>query len=106
MRLIDADELKYLLGENITVLKFNQDFDGLIAEIIDNAPTVEERIEYGTDGNPYTLSISNGSEYSRPTGEWIEDSGVVACSHCRVIWLYRKTKYCPNCGAKMKGAGK
>jgi hypothetical protein len=43
MRLIDADELKRLMAESMTVLRFNQEYDGLIAEIIDNAPTVEER---------------------------------------------------------------
>lgn len=47
---------------------------------IDNAPTVEER----------------------PHGKWIEDSGNIACSHCHTIWLYRRTDYCPNCGAEME----
>ena len=42
----------------------------------------------------------------RPTGEWLEDSGNIACSHCHTIWLYRRTNYCPNCGAKMKGGRK
>ena len=36
---------------------------------IDNAPTVEPRIEYGTDGQPYKLSISNGKEFERPQGD-------------------------------------
>lgn len=35
-------------------------------------------------------------------GEWIEDNGNKACSNCRKIWLYRRTNFCPNCGAKME----
>ena len=38
----------------------------------------------------------------RPRGEWLEDSGNIACSHCHTIWLYRKTDFCPNCGAYMR----
>lgn len=56
----------------------------------------ERRIEYGTDGNLYEMSISNGKELSFPDrekGEWIpvteklpeEDSEVVYCSTEGVI---------------------
>lgn len=37
-----------------------------IYDIIDNAPAVEPRIEYGTDGQPYRLFMSGGKEYERP----------------------------------------
>lgn len=30
---------------------------------------VEPRIEYGTDGQPYKLSMTSGKEYERPQGE-------------------------------------
>lgn len=119
--------------------------------LIDNAPTVKERIEYGTDGKPYILSISNGSEYSRPTGEYqkkalklldsLQDENKITvrqvgtlrrailteperlqgewldikpsyvskavCSICREVAIlepFGNPKYCPNCGARMKGA--
>ena len=36
------------------------------------------------------------------TGRWIEDSGNIACSECHIIWLYRRTAFCPNCGADMR----
>lgn len=43
---------------------------------------------------------------SRPsaqrTGRWIEDSGNIACSECHIIWLHRRTAFCPNCGARME----
>lgn len=39
----------------------------------------------------------------RPKGKWIEDSGNIACSYCHTIWLYRRTEFCPNCGADMRG---
>ena len=40
---------------------------------------------------------------ARQQGKWIEDSGNIACSHCHAIWLYRRTDFCPNCGADMRG---
>ena len=40
--------------------------------------------------------------YERQHGEWLEDSGNIACSYCHTIWLYRKTDFCPNCGAYMR----
>lgn len=79
MRLIDADALLNSGFPTIYHTEFGEEV--INTDDIRNAPTVEER----------------------PTGKWIEDSGVVACSHCRAIWLYRKTKYCPNCGARMEG---
>lgn len=66
MRLIDADALlemvdkerQYLIArgqngaEHILVHNFR--------DLIDKAPTVEPRIEYGTDGQAYRLFISGG----------------------------------------------
>lgn len=49
-------------------------------------------------------------ESLRPQGEWVK-IGVdeFLCSKCNVIYEYPASKceyrYCPNCGAKMKGAG-
>ena len=36
----------------------------LVLELLEEIETLEKnkRIEYGTDGNPYIMSISNGSE--------------------------------------------
>lgn len=39
---------------------------------------------------------------SAPIGEWLEDSGNIACSNCHIIWLYGRTYFCPNCGAYME----
>ncbi len=39
-------------------------------------------------------------------GKWEEDSGNIACSECHTIWLYRRTDFCPNCGADMRGGMK
>lgn len=94
MRLIDADELKKCKvyseeRHEYVVAVFN----------IDNAPTVEWKdIEL--------MGYVNGEQItkikqSKIEGEWLEDSGVIACSICHTIWLYRRTNYCPNCGAKM-----
>lgn len=56
MRLIDADALKGQLEPyRYTICGF----EGILA-LIDNAPTIEPRIEYGTDGQPYRLFMSGG----------------------------------------------
>ena len=47
---------------------YQKGWNDCIDAITDNAPTVEPRIEYGTDGHPYKLSITNGKEYDRPSG--------------------------------------
>lgn len=41
----------------------------------------------------------------RPQGEWIkdEDTGLIGCSHCHIVWLRGITAFCPNCGADMRG---
>ena len=92
MRLIDADELKDLLGENITVLKFNQDFDGLLADIIDNTPTAdEEEIAqwFVRDGYPHRVYCSRCKE--------------TFCDERWEVWKDGSLPraYCPSCGAKM-----
>jgi uncharacterized paraquat-inducible protein A len=92
MRLIDADRLNKEIKDRFgyssatAFVRNMQDLSQVevfkhIMKLIEVAPTLEKR----------------------QPGEWLEDSGVIACSHCHTIWLYRKTNYCPNCGAKMKG---
>lgn len=96
MRLIDADELKKLFpdyGEGSCT------YNRTARMYIDNAPTIDKGYKEGhIDG-----MLKAEKLYARPTGEWLKDSGNIACSHCYTIWLYRRTNYCPNCGAKMKG---
>lgn len=43
MRLIDADELKKELARHEPIIIFNLNYDGLLADIIDNAPTIVVR---------------------------------------------------------------
>ena len=92
MRLIDADRLnkeiksKFGYSSATAFVRNMQDLSQVqvfkhIMRLIEEAPTLEEQ----------------------QPGEWLEDSGIIACSHCHTIWLYRRTNYCPNCGAKMKG---
>lgn len=47
-----------------------------------------------------------------PEGEWFTDGDFINCSHCKkerwsreepIETLVRGFRYCPNCGAKMKG---
>lgn len=91
--------------------------------LIDNAPSVEPRIEYGTDGQPYKLSMTNGKEYERTQGEWVkvkeermsvDMSGEIVtrykCSKCgRVIATFpsKLAEYYPfcHCGADMRKGG-
>ena len=86
MRLIDADKLKRKLQARND--NGNEDFDkgyniglGTAIDLIDYAPTVEER----------------------PQGEWITDNVVEPygiCNQCGVICEI--DNYCSNCGADMR----
>ena len=58
------------------------------------------------------LGFSYGINADRPQGEWIDKGDYAECSNCGansgtqfdgVEPVPRKTKFCPNCGAKMKG---
>ena len=82
--------------------KWNSKLKRYECELIYTAPPVEPRIEYGTDGQPYKLSMTNGKEYERPQGEWIEFESGYRCSNCDDIEVYTPN-FCPHCGAKMKG---
>lgn len=106
MRLINADALKDDLRQYFTdgvldgvstKLTFHQ-----ILHDIDNAPTVDKGYNEGhIDG-----MLKAEKLYARPIGEWVEElPSVYYCSRCKSEPfgdnLYH---YCPNCGAKMKGA--
>lgn len=117
MRIIDADKLKEAFDQD----DWGQYLDSDVRRIIDNAPTVEPRIEYGTDGQPYRLFISGGQVVTdnlqgwryeeRPHGKWIKHEWGYSCSVCGVSNdyaydnnIHKFTDYfCPNCGAKMDG---
>ena len=106
--LISREALKKAISEN----GYSHYYE--IFAIIDNAPTVNDcpNCEYKLESD-YIRSSSSYKELidlrkfkeenTRPHGKWIEDSGNIACSHCHTIWLYRRTDFCPNCGADMRG---
>lgn len=116
MRLIDADALRKQFEdrslEDFTYLHF--------IDAIDDAPTVEPRTEYGTDGQAYRLFISGGQvvpdmlqgwKYEeRPRGEWIVVSNDIInhhvdciCSKCGHAGDFQD-KFCRECGVDMRGA--
>lgn len=129
MRLIDADELKgaiskllYPVVEESYTHGYNNGLKEVI-DLIDNAPTVEPRIEYGTDGQPYRLFMSGGQimpdtlqgwRYEeKPQGKWIKifenpfTNGYICpfCSHKIQVteqFLPEVTE-CEVCGAELKG---
>ena len=90
---------------------------GTVKKVIDNAPTVEPRIEYGTDGQPYRLFMSGGRVVpdmlqgwryeERPKGEWLKsdvpESVLAKCSVCGFDCGAYTHNFCPHCGADMKG---
>ena len=104
MRLIDADALKEKMwrGEVDTREK--------IDEIIDNAPTVAYPFEKFRSMFCGTCQAYMRIEPDRPKGEWIKDnSGNHFCSECGSCALYHEigtqieSRFCPNCGADMRG---
>ena len=80
MRLIDADKLYPDCMTKNGTLAISQ-------SQIANAPTVEPRIEYGTDGQPYRLFMSGGQVVpdnlqgwryeERPQDEWVRKVDVI-----------------------------
>lgn len=110
MRLIDADVLKPKILEYVKALErikycygydtFGKYYNGKksaylnVADLIDEAPTVEERKQ------GYWLKkhhVSDASEFT-----------AICCSSCGYkvdfFWNdWQNSKYCPNCGAKMDG---
>ena len=100
-----------------------------IVEVIDNAPTVaptlrddiieafnkitDQEFEYS---NSFWIVTPKGKkiefEKKRPHGEWIEHKGFgtnghyeceYSCSKCNEWVGSRKTNFCPNCGADLRG---
>lgn len=111
VRLIDANELKECIVENI-----RQSGDqcspvmltmfGLFSDIIDNAPTVP--LPEFKDG--YKQAIIDGkTNFQRPQGEWLhkefdpflKENG--QCSNC--LQRERVGNFCRNCGADMRKGG-
>lgn len=83
-------------------------FMNKVYDLIDNAPKVFDCRSCKNNGNERECvdchDYCNFVRYeARPQGKWIEENGLIACSNCHTIWLYRRTKFCPNCGADMRG---
>lgn len=101
MRLIDADVLKPKILEYVKALErikycygydtFGKYYNGKksaylnAANLIDEAPTVEERKH----------------------GHWVRHNDIIACSECIFDMCFDENlgelNYCPYCGAKMDG---
>lgn len=80
------------------------DADALIKEIHDIfTPYEEETVK---------RALQYAPTVDRPQGEWKKRLGSINCSVCkRSNWsdsfeyTVRRFKFCPNCGARMKGVG-
>ena len=68
------------------------------AEIIDYLYTNNVRGDFSIE--------QMAEDLDRPQGEWIPNhDGSWNCSECGLrVFIYAKGNYCPNCGARMKGA--
>lgn len=108
MRLIDVDALIEAVEDLYEYAELDE-----VLDVIKDAPTVTPTLQLKdiTDEDVARFAMiwqratSKGVilEPERPQGKWEEDSGNIACSHCHTIWLYRRTDFCPNCGADMRG---
>ena len=106
--LISREALKEAIRKRLCIssLKYLTEQEKVIVEEIDNALTVEtSKIEHKAYNEGFKDGVEQGIKLSETPGEWEEDSGTIACSHCHTIWLYRRTDFCPNCGAKMQKKG-
>ena len=115
--LISRAALKTALANNTLIRDFNLQFDGIIGEIIDNAPAVEptenSAIQYSLG---YQDGFLEGKKLNeRPQGEWIEINERIGigedniytsfkCPFCGYIDLH-DNNYCVKCGADMRKGG-
>lgn len=101
MRLGDLDDLKTHISELMLVYS-GTELDNAILNAIDNATTVEY-----TFAEAFQKTVCDNKLYcpARPQGEWTntspyDDKG--ECSLC--CYLSKKYyKFCPYCGAAMRG---
>ena len=107
MRTIDADVLKEIIEYQQTINPKLSVYD--VIKLVDNAPTVDFTFE-----ETFQKTICENRMYcpARPTGEWINIKNRkgwlhLTCSCCSYndvkCTISDIPKFCPNCGAKMKG---
>ena len=110
MRLIDADALKEAINDN--GCRHSHYFD--IFDVIDNAPTIEYTFK-----EAFQKTVCEQRLYcpERPHGKWIDNgsSGYYGtrewyCSSCKFRWIACRResldpdwRFCPTCGADMRG---
>lgn len=119
MRLIDADAVKFTKVAEVNGVLTHV----LTAEDINNAPTVEPEtklvanVTFDKEQMEELVEKAKAdilAQIERPQGEWINHrtimhDGEYYCSNCDEVaeWLEGGSqflsKYCPNCGAKMRG---
>lgn len=120
MRLIDADKLNALIGDERATLHNEQRTFKAMSEIefntrdymllhlqyiIDNAPTVDFTFE-----ETFQKTICENRLYcpARPTGKWkLDDTEQFCyCSNCEDTYYPRPLdpswNYCPHCGSRME----
>lgn len=135
MRLIDADVLKkhkFFSANNPnatrvydeTTIAYKRGWNDAIDEIIDNAPTVEERPQVVIFSENMTAeekqkliaefkAVMDNAKFTiepeRPQGEWIDICTLPIIRKCSIcgneigneMGFYNN--FCPNCGAEMRG---
>ena len=97
MRLIDADALKKAFEDTVCIEPMPYAF---VKQIIDNAPTVAKDYDTG-----YQDGLEDGLNDIRPQGEWKtvpEYNFNDKCSVCGELNCWKRTNFCPHCGAEMK----
>ena len=115
MRMIDADSFK----EDLLKLWDYSTVDGVTATTVlkqvisdlDNAPTVEA---YTPEQVKELVDLNKKLSEERPQGEWIFNTSFWSCSVCKNSvktigycgdkkFMNEFFKFCPNCGADMRG---
>ena len=97
--LISRSYLKKELSKSPTIRDFERNYDGMIFDILNKAPSVDlwRNVEFKADGS--TLITF------RPKGKWIDDNGDDRCPYCNVLRDSIYGSFCPNCGSMLAEIG-
>ncbi len=77
---------------------------GTLEEVPSAEITADDVLEYCRPRLLAVVAKEALPSADRPQGKWIDIGGYEVCKNCHEVKRFPHWNYCPNCGARMKGA--